>query len=45
VAELEEDLAPPGTEAEPERLREFAVAVVRVDELLHEGPGLLGGTT
>ena len=44
VAELKEDFASPGPEAEPERLRKVAVAVVRINELLHQGPGLRGGT-
>jgi hypothetical protein len=41
VPELEKNLSSPGTEAEPEGIRKIIMAVVRVDELLHEGPGLL----
>jgi hypothetical protein len=43
VAQLEEDFAPPGAEAEAERLREISVAVVRRDEGPHEGPCPLSG--
>ncbi len=42
VAELEEDLSPAAAEAEAEGLGEFAPAVVGLDELPHEGPGLPG---
>ena len=45
VAELEQDLSSPGAESEPERVREVAVTAVRIDELLHEGPSLLSGTS
>lgn len=45
VAQLEKDFASPGTEAEPERLGQVVVAVVRVDELMHESPHLLGRTS
>ena len=43
AAELEQDLPPAAAEAEPERLGEFGVAVMGLDEPLHEGPGLLDG--
>ena len=43
VAELEEDLSPATAKAESERLREFASAVVSLDEPMHERPGLLDG--
>jgi len=43
VAELEEDLSPAAAEPESERLGELAVAVVSLDEPLHEGQGLLDG--
>jgi hypothetical protein len=41
--ELEEDFAPASAEPESERLGEFAVAVVGLDEPPHEGPRLLRG--
>jgi len=44
VAELEQDPASPGAEAEPERVREVAVAAMRIDELLHKRPSLLSET-